>query len=269
MDAQQPNEPSVQELFDLRGTASLVTGAGGHLGQSLARALAESGSRVVVTSRSEQRAGDVAAQLPPVESGSHEPVVLDHLDEGSIERAVDEAVARCGQIDVLVANAHEATEHDWRNLKGDEFTRQLSNATGYFLLARHVRDRAVERGAGASIILLGSMYALVGSYPDVYEGIDASSSAAYHALKGGIVQLARHLAVYWARDRVRVNCLSPGPFPSPDAPAELRRRLEQKSPMHRMGQPHELKGAVVYLASRASSYVTGHNLVVDGGWTAW
>jgi gluconate 5-dehydrogenase len=83
------------------------------------------------------------------------------------------------------------------------------------------------------------------------------------------VQLARHLAVYWAGDGVRVNCLSPGPFPSPEAPEELCRRLEQKSPMHRMGQPHELKGAVVFLASRASSYMTGQNLTIDGGWTAW
>ena len=269
MDAQQFNEPSVQQLFDLRGSVSLVTGGGGHLGKSLARALAEAGSRVVVTSRSAQRAAEVATQLPAVEGGSHEAVVLDHMDEQSIQRAVGDTIARCGRIDVLVANAHEATEHDWRRLTGDEFTRQLANATGYFLLARQVRDHAIERGDGASIILLGSMYALVGSYPDVYEGIDAASSAAYHALKGGIVQLARHLAVYWAGDGVRVNCLSPGPFPSPAALDELCRRLEQKSPMHRMGQPHELKGAVVFLASRASSYMTGQNLIIDGGWTAW
>jgi gluconate 5-dehydrogenase len=132
-----------------------------------------------------------------------------------------------------------------------------------------MRDHAVERGAPASIILLGSMYGLVGSYPDAYEGVSPASPAAYHALKGGIVHLARHLAVYWAKDRVRVNCLSPGPFPSENAPRELVARLEQKSPLARMGQPHELKGAIVFLASDASSYVTGHNLVVDGGWTAW
>ena len=82
--------------------------------------------------------------------------------------------------------------------------------------------------------------------------------------------MTRHLAVYWAKDNVRVNCLSPGPFPNPDtAPKELVRRLDEKSPMQRMGLPYELKGAIVFLASRASSYMTGHNLVVDGGWTAW
>jgi len=97
----------------------------------------------------------------------------------------------------------------------------------------------------------------------------AASPAAYHALKGGIVHLTRHLAVYWARDGVRVNCLSPGPFPGPQAPAAMVERLKTRSPMRRMGQPDELKGALVFLAGDASSYVTGHNLVVDGGWTAW
>jgi len=92
---------------------------------------------------------------------------------------------------------------------------------------------------------------------------------AYQALKGSIVQMTRHLAVYWAQDGVRVNCLSPGPFPGPQAPAELIDRLKTKSPLGRMGTPQELKGAIVFLASEASSYVTGQNLIVDGGWTAW
>src|SRR5690606_27158224 len=115
----------------------------------------------------------------------------------------------------------------------------------------------------------GSMYGQVGSYPEAYEGLGPASPVAYHALKGGILHLGRHLAVYWAPDNIRVNCLSPGPFPSPAVPEELPQRLSAKSPMGRMGQPHELKGALVFLASDAASYVTGHNLVVDGGWTAW
>ena len=113
------------------------------------------------------------------------------------------------------------------------------------------------------------MYGVVGSYPDAYQDIAPASPVAYHALKGGIVQMTRHLAVYWARDQVRVNCLSPGPFPSDKAPAEMVERLKTKSPMQRMGRPDELKGAVVFLASDASSYMTGQNLLIDGGWTAW
>jgi gluconate 5-dehydrogenase len=260
---------SVQELFDLTGRVALVTGASGYLGSALADALAEAGSRVIVASRDPAKAHAAAERLGGREAGRHLAVVIDHLDEASIERGFNDAVEQAGAIDILVNNGHEGTAADWRNTSGPEFTRQLANATGYFLLSRKLRDHAVERSAPASIILLGSMYGLVASYPDAYEGLGPASPAAYHALKGGIIHLSRHLAVYWAADGVRVNCLSPGPFPQPKVSPQLVARLERRSPLARMGRPHELKGAVVFLASSASSYVTGHNLVVDGGWTAW
>ena len=113
------------------------------------------------------------------------------------------------------------------------------------------------------------MYGIVASYPDAYQDVCNYSPASYHALKGGVIHMTRHLAVYWAKDRIRVNCLSPGPFPSERAPAEMVERLCTKSPMERMGTPDELKGALLLLASNAGSYITGQNLVVDGGWTAW
>ena len=150
-----------------------------------------------------------------------------------------------------------------------EFNRQLQNATGYFLLARKFHDHITQKRSRGSIIMIGSMYGVVGSYPKSYEGLGPANPVAYQALKGGIIQMVRHLAVYWATDGVRVNCLSPGPFPAASASPALVRRLKKHSPMRRMGQPHELKGAVVFLASDASSYVTGQNLLVDGGWTAW
>lgn len=154
-------------------------------------------------------------------------------------------------------------------MTAEEFTRQMASATGYVLLARCMRNHACARKAGASISFLRSMYGLVGSYPQAYQGICAASPVAYQALKGGIVQMTRHLAVYWAPDAVRVNCLCPGPFPPTHIPRELTQRLVEHSPMKRMGLPHELKGAIVFLASRASSYMTGQVLVIDGGWTAW
>jgi gluconate 5-dehydrogenase len=235
----------------------------------MASALAEAGCRVVVGSRKLETAQAVADALGGAQQGRHLAVVIDQMDETSIEHGFARAVEQAGHIDVLFNNGHEILGADWRSVTGEEFTRQLANATGYFLLARLVRDHAVQRGAAASIVMLGSMYGQVGSYPDVYQGIESASPAAYHALKGGIIHLTRHLAVYWAKDRVRVNCLSPGPFPDTSRPSDVVARLETKSPMGRMGNPHELKGAAVFLASDASSYVTGHNLVVDGGWTAW
>jgi gluconate 5-dehydrogenase len=235
----------------------------------MARALAEAGSRLAVTSRDADRARTVAERLPDPGGAGHEGFVLDQMEGGSIDRAFARIVDAMGRVDVLVNNGHEPLANDWTDVTAEQFSRQLANATGYFLLARLVRNHAVGRGAPASIIMLGSMYGLVGSYPEAYEGICPASPVAYHALKGGIIHLTRHLGVYWAKDGVRVNCLSPGPFPSPKAPAGLAERLAPRSPMGRMGLPHELKGAVVFLASDASSYMTGQNLVIDGGWTAW
>jgi gluconate 5-dehydrogenase len=191
------------------------------------------------------------------------------MDAASIERGWNEAVARAGKIDVLVNNGHEALAADWTTVTAEQFSRQMANATGYFVLARLARDHAVARKSPASIIMLGSMYGVVGSYPDAYAGITNASPVAYHTLKGGIVHMTRHLAVYWAADGVRVNCLSPGPFPSAKADPRMVERLCTKNPMNRMGEPSELKGAIVFLASDASSYMTGQNLVIDGGWTAW
>ncbi|MDD4270226.1 MAG: SDR family oxidoreductase [Pirellulales bacterium] len=264
----QSSEPTVGDLLSLRGKRALVTGASGYLGGAMARALAEAGAAVAVSSRDPKRAEAVAASLPPCDT-AHQAIQLDHMDEASIDAGFALAAERMGGLDVLVNNGHEAVAADWTQVSAEQFTRQLANATGYFLLARRMREHAVARGAGASVIMLGSMYGLVGSYPDAYRDVCPPSPVAYHALKGGVVHLTRHLAVYWAGDRVRVNCLSPGPFPAPNAPAEMVRRLTEHSPMKRMGLPHELKGAVVFLASDASSYMTGQNLVIDGGWTAW
>lgn len=191
------------------------------------------------------------------------------MDPAALDAGFAAAVAAAGKIDVLVNNGHEGEPNDWTTVTPEQFTRHLANATGYFLLARLVRNHVVARGAQASVILLGSMYGQVASYPDAYAGVCPASPVAYHTLKGGIVHLTRHLAAYWAADGVRVNCLSPGPFPKDTAPAAMVDRLTTKLPMKRMGRPHELKGAVVFLASDASSFMTGQNLTIDGGWTAW
>ncbi|HZL91290.1 MAG TPA: SDR family oxidoreductase [Pirellulaceae bacterium] len=262
-------EPTASELFNLAGKVALLTGGCGHLGSAMGRALAEAGASVVLTSRDAAKAEAAANSLPVVGNARHFGLALDHIQPESLPERFAAALNLAGKVDVLVNNGHEALAADWTNVTPEQFSRQLANATGYFELARLVRNHAVERSAPASIVMLGSMYGVVGSYPDAYEGVCPASPVAYHALKGGIVHLTRHLAVYWAKDRVRVNCLSPGPFPRDTAPAAMVERLCQKSPMGRMGQPLELKGAIVFLASDASSYMTGQNLIIDGGWTAW
>ena len=262
------SEPTVQELLDLSGRVVLITGATGYLGSPMSRALAEAGASVVISSRDRGKAQAAAEALPVAGKAEHRGVELNHMDADSVETGFAEAVESAGKIDVLVNNGNEAVGKDLTDVTYEEFSHQLANATGYFALARLFHDHVVEREASGSVIMLGSMYGQVASYPDAYEGLGPASPVGYHTLKGGIIHLTRHLGIYWAKDRVRVNCLSPGPFPF-NAPAGVVERLCTKSPMKRMGLPYELKGAVVFLASDASSYMTGQNLTIDGGWTAW
>jgi gluconate 5-dehydrogenase len=270
MAANMPNNHAVSELFDLSGRVALITGASGYLGSAMASALAEAGATVACASRHQARADTAANKLPTGPGQEHFGVVLDQLDEGSINLGFQAVIERSGTVDVVVNNGQHGPANDLTDVTTEQFKAQLANAAGYFHLSRLARDHVVQRGGAASIIMIGSMYGMVGSYPDVYDGVCSASPVAYHALKGGVIHMTRHLAVYWAKDQVRVNCLSPGAFPNPTkVPGGLVDRLTPKCPMGRMGQPHELKGAVVFLASDASSYMTGQNVVIDGGWTAW
>ena len=263
------SERHVDDLFDLTGRVVLITGAGGYLGSAMCRALVEAWATVIASSRRAERAQQVAAELEKI-GGNHFGIELDHMDPVSIDHGFDKAVSLAGHVDILINNGNEGTGGDLTTVTAEQFNRQLQNATGFFLLARRLHDHLSERSAAGNIILIGSMYGVVGSYPDAYEGICDASPVGYHALKGGIVHMTRHLAAYWASDNIRVNCLSPGPFPNPEsAPAAMVERLCEKLPMKRMGNNHELKGVIVFLASDASSYMTGQNLIIDGGWTAW
>ncbi len=263
-------ERSIQQLFDLSGKVAIVTGAAGWLGSAMSRALAEAGATMVVTSRNADQAEEFAASLP---GSGHVGIAFDQGDTDTIPAFVQTVVERLGRIDVLVNNAYGGTGPTIETATAEDFDRAYhTGVTAYFLLAREVVDHLRQRKASGSIINIGSMYGVVASYPDAYEGLDVKSPPNYHGLKGGIVHLTRHLAVYWAKDNVRVNAISPGPFPPPrvsEPMPEFVARLDAKSPMGRMGRPEELKGLAVLLASEAGSYITGQNILVDGGWTAW
>jgi len=263
-------ERSIQDLFDLTGRVAVVTGATGWLGAAMSRALAEAGARVVVTSRDGEQAAALASTLV---GNGHVGLAFAQDDAASIPSFVAEAVDRAGQVDILVNNAYGGTAPDIDTATAEDFDRAYhTGVTAYFLLAREVVFHLRGRGAPGSIINIGSMYGVVASYPDAYAELPVNSPPNYHGLKGGIVHLTRHLAVYWAADGVRVNTISPGPFPTQrvkDSQPEFIARLDSKSPMGRMGLPSELKGVTVLLASDAGSYITGQNILVDGGWTAW
>ena len=263
-------ERSVQQLFDLSGKVAIVTGASGWLGSAMSRALAEAGATLVVTSRQAAQAEEFAATLP---GRGHVGIGFEQAETETIPAFVETVLARVGKIDILVNNAYGGTAPSIDSATAEDFDRAYhTGVTAYFLLAREVVNHLRQRQAHGSIINIGSMYGVVASYPDAYTDLPVNSPPNYHGLKGGIVHLTRHLAVYWAKDHVRVNAISPGPFPKPTVMGplpEFIKRLESKSPMGRMGRPEELKGLVVLLASEAGSYINGQNILVDGGWTAW
>ena len=262
-----PESHNVLKQFDLSGRTALITGGTGWLGTAFSAALAEAGASVVIASRDRDRARAAAAKLPG--DATHYGVELDQMDGDSVVAGFAEAVEVAGQVDILINNGLEACPKDLKDVTFDEFARHQHNNAGYFVLARELRNHAVERGGGGAVVNIGSMYGQVASYPDAYEDVSIASPVAYHSLKGGTIHMTRHMAAYWAEDGVRVNCLSPGPFPADGVKAEMVQRLSSKLPMKRMGQPHELKGALLLLVSDAGSYMTGQNLTVDGGWTAW
>lgn len=264
MSAPQPNP---QEIFDLSGRVAVVTGGTGHLGRAMAGALASAGATVVVTSRHVERAQETCKQLS--NPNQHLAVPLDYASESSLTDCLPTIIDRLGRVDILINNGNEPVDTGWSSVDCESFDQTTKMASGYFFLSREFRNHVVSRSGSGAIVMIGSMYGMVGSYPDVYEGISSPNGVAYQVAKGGIIQLTRHLAVYWASDGVRVNCLSPGPFPSPGVDSKLVDRIEQKSPLKRIGKPEELAGPLLLLVSDAGSYLTGHNLIVDGGWTAW
>jgi NAD(P)-dependent dehydrogenase (short-subunit alcohol dehydrogenase family) len=270
MQTHQENK-SLKGLLDLKGRAALIIGGTGYLGIAMSEALAEAGARVAVGSRSRQRADATVQQLPGV-TDLHLGLRCDAANEKCIRQCVDQAAKHFGRLDILVNSIAGGASAGLDRIRWLDMEESLGlNLIGPFIASQQAAVH-MRRVRGGSIIHVGSMYGVVSSYPQVYEGIANSSPPAYHAAKAALIHLTRYQAVYWAKDNIRVNCLSPGPFPRPvqhAGRAEFLQRLADRVPLGRCGVNWEIKGPVVFLASEASSFITGHNLVIDGGWTAW
>jgi len=264
--------PTIQQLFDLKGKVAIVTGGAGHLGTAMSEALAEAGAHVVVASRNVDNCKKVADRLS--EGGPRALAVqVDISEEASMFACVERTVEEFGRVDVLVNNAYSAQAHrNPEDMPVDVFESALrNNVVAYYCMVKACIPHMRRAGRG-SVVNIASMYGMVCPHFQIYRDSDYFSPVHYHATKGGVLQTTRYLAGYFAGDKIRVNAISPGAFPRAtirDEAAWFEEELCKQNPMNRIGEPHELKGAVVYLASGASSYVTGQNLVVDGGWTMW
>jgi len=256
---------SLQELFDLSGKRAIVTGGGGGLGYQIAYGLAEAGAATVLCGRNVDRCRDAAETIERELGVRSIGVRCDVRDEGEIAAVVDAATSELGGIDVLVNNSGTSWGAPAVDYPLDGWRKVIDvNLTGLFLFTQAVGRHMIEAGAGGKIVNLGSVVALRGAPADMLDAVG------YSASKGGVISLTRDLAVKWAPHGINVNAIAPGWFPTDMSRVLLERSGDEylaHIPLNRFGGDDDLKGAAVFLASRASDYVTGQTLVVDGGQT--
>jgi NAD(P)-dependent dehydrogenase (short-subunit alcohol dehydrogenase family) len=250
--------------FRLDGRTAVVTGASSGIGSRFAEVLAGAGARVVLAARRRERIEELAARLS--DAGREALAVdCDVTSDEQVRALFVQALDRYGSVDVLANNAGISAEEDGEIESVDSFRRVVAvNLVGAYACAREA-GAAMMRAGGGSIVNTASISGLVAG--------DGPDTPSYTATKGGIVNLTRELAVRWARHGVRVNSIAPGWFPTEMTAAELDSEeglgfVTERTPLGRPGRLEELDGALLLLASGASSYVTGQTVVVDGGWTA-
>ncbi len=251
------------DLFDLRGRTALVTGASKGLGRAMAVGLARAGADVALCARNlpDLEASKAAVEALGVRAGVFR---MDVLRRASVQEAVAAVAKDFGKIDILVNNAGVNVRKTTLELSEEEWDLVLdTNLKGYFLVAQAVAPHMIRQGRG-KIINMASIFGTVGM----------NNQLAYASSKGGIVMMTKVMAIEWAKQGINVNAIGPTYFETPLV-ATLRndperfRFINERTPMGRWGQPEELEGTLVYLASRASDFVTGQTLYVDGGWTIW
>ena len=264
----------ITELMDLTGRKALVTGGAGHIGLAAAQALVELGATTAILDRNQKACDERAKVLSQIRSGAAVGFECDLTDELATRAAVMRVAEELDGLDILVHCAAfvGTTEFPGWGVPFEKQTVQAwdaairVNLTAAFVMVQEARDTLASSGNG-SVILFGSTYGVVAPDFALYEGTNMANPAGYGASKGGVIQLTRYLSTVLA-PKVRVNSISPGGVWR-DQPESFHQRYIERTPLGRMATEEDLKGAIAYLASDLSKYVTGHNLAVDGGWTAW
>lgn len=264
-----------EKLFRLDGRVALVTGAAGYLGESISTVLAEAGAHVILNGRSNK----VAILADEINSRGliASAAIFDVTDPNAAALAIKRLETEHGRLDVLVNNAYLGRPGTIETATGDDFSSAYEIAVTAAFRLTQLTKPLLETAArtnigGASVINIASMYGTVSPDPAIYGESGMNNPPFYGPAKGGLIQLTRYLACHLAGSKIRVNSISPGPFPPQEIAGEnpeFYKELCRRNPLGRIGEPDELRGPALLLASDAGSYITGINLPVDGGWTAW
>lgn len=253
-----------KRLFSCENKVAVVTGGAGLIGREIILGLREFGAFVYAADIDRKKTAGILDDKTKF-------LQFDITSEDSINNAVAAVIRQSGSLDILVNCAYPRTK-DWgtkfEDIKFDSWKENVNNHLGgHFLVCRSTAEQMKKQGGG-SIINLASIYGVTAPDFSIYEGTPMTMPAAYAAIKSAIIALTRYISTYYGKYNVRANAVSPGGI-FDEQPASFVKSYSQKTPLGRMGRPEEIVGAVMYLASDASSYVTGENIMVDGGWTAW
>lgn len=261
-------ERAATDIFSLEGRTILITGGYGHLGRAVAIGMADRGASVVVLGRSEEK-------FKKAFSDAQLTVTFQPCDVGnaaSIRTAFKKVADAVPRIDVLINNAFYSRGNDPEKLSDDDWAYGVDGTLGSVYRATREVIPYLQAQRGGKIVNVSSMYGIVAPPFGIYGAAPGQLNPPhYGAAKAGVIQLTKYYAAYLGPYGINVNCVTAGPFPTEatQTNAEFVDELKAKNPLGRIGRPEEIVGAFVFLSSPASNFVTGHNLVVDGGWTAW
>jgi gluconate 5-dehydrogenase len=262
---------NILETFSLKNKIAVITGGYGYLGKSMSEGLNEAGAITVIAARSKEKFLDSFGDRE-----NYFFIETDISKTSSIRQCFHTVIQKFGTIDILVNNAVYLNSGGKKpeDITDAEWIVCADGVSGsVFRCIREVIPYMRENGGG-SVINISSMYGIVSPDFALYEGDECTpffNPVSYGAEKAGVIQMTRYFASYLIRDKIKVNCISPGTFPSPKIQEneEFISRLSKKNPACRIGRPEDLKGVMVFLASNASDYIIGQNIIVDGGWTIW